>query len=125
MQETNVVASTTQAESGDITSASAGPAPSLASRSIAGAADVVEQPAADDSLPLAGSDEIQVEELFDFDLTETEYGETTRFSIDTDGILTITTPFDGTLELKARHVLELYEFLMNTITVWRPACKRS
>lgn len=125
MQETNVVASTTQAESGDITSASAGPAPSLASRSIAGAADVVEQPAADDSLPLAGSDEIQVEELFDFDLTGTEYGEATRFSIDTDGILTITTPFDSGIELEARHVLELYEFLMNTITVWRPACKRS
>lgn len=121
---TNVVASTTPAGGGDISPAPAGPATSQVVRSTAGAAGVVEQPAADDSPP-AGSDESFQDALFDFELSEPEAEETTRFGIDTDGILTIATPFDGSLELSALQVRELYNFLMNTITVWRPACKRS
>lgn len=123
--QTNVVASTTPAGGGDISPAPAGPATSQLVCSTAGAAGVVEQPAADDSPSPAGSDERFQDALFDFELSEPEAEETTRFGIDTDGILTIATPFDGSLELSALQVRELYNFLMNTITVWRPACKRS
>lgn len=122
--QTNVVASTTPAGGGDISPAPAGPATSQLVCSTAGAAGVVEQPAADDSPP-AGSDESFQDALFDFELSEPEAEETTRFGIDTAGILTIATPFDGGIELSALQVRELYNFLMNTITVWRPACKRS
>lgn len=121
----NVVVSTTPAEGGDITSAPVGPAPSQLDRNTAGAMGVVEPPKPVQTQAEAGSDEIELEELFDFDLTGLEPEETTRFGIDTTGILTIATPFDGGIELPANQVLELYEFLMNTITVWRPACKRS
>lgn len=123
--QTNVVASTTPAGGGDISPAPAGPATSQVVRSTAGAAGVVEPPKPEASPAEAGSDEIDLEELFDIELSEPPTGETTRFGIDTDGILTIATPFDGSLELSALQVRELYNFLMNTITVWRPACKRS
>lgn len=122
---TNVVASTTPAGGGDISPAPAGPAPSQVVRSTAGAAGVVEPPKPEASPAEAGSDEIHVEELFDIELSEPSPSEATRFAIDTTGILAIDTPYDGCLELPANQVLELYEFLMNTIHVWRPACKRS
>ena len=121
----NVVASTTPASGGDISLAPAGPATSPVVRSTAGATGVVEPTKPEASPAEAGSDEINIEELFDIDLSEQAPGETTRFGIDTAGVLAIATPYDGSLELPAHQVLELYEFLMNTIHVWRPACKRS
>ncbi len=121
----DVVASTTPAGGGDITPAPVVSAPSLASCSTAEDSGVVEPPKPVQTQAEAGSDEIELEELFDFDLIEPEPDETTRFGIDTTGILTIATPFDGSLELPAKQVSELYEFLMNTSTIWRPACKRS
>ena len=121
----NVVVSTTPAGGGDISPAPVVPAPSQLDRNTAGATGVVEPPKPVQTQAEAGSDEIDVKELFDFDLSGLEADETTRFGIDTTGILTIATPFDGGIELPANQVLELYEFLMNTITIWRPACKRS
>lgn len=123
--QANVVASTTPVGGGDISPTPVGPAPSPLDRNTAGAMGVVEPPKPVQTQAEAGSDEIELEELFDFDLTGIEADETTRFGIDTTGILTIATPFDGGIELPANHVLELYEFLMNTISIWRPACKRS
>jgi len=119
------VVSTTPAGGGDITPAPDVSAPSQVIRNTAEDTGVVEPPKPVQTQAEAGSDEIELEELFDFDLTGLEPEETTRFGIDTTGILTIATPFDGGIELPANQVRELYEFLMNTITVWRPACKRS
>ncbi len=121
----DVVASTTPVGGGDISPTPVGPAPSQLDRNTAGATGVVEPPKPVQTQAEVRSDEIEVDELFDFDLSGLEPEETTRFGIDTTGILTIATPFDGGIELPATQVLELYEFLMNTITIWRPACKRS
>ena len=120
--QTNVVAST-PAGGGDVT-----PAPDDRSTSLAKnsgeASGVVEPPKPEASPAAAGSNENLFDEAFDFDLRELEDDEMTRFGIDTDGRLRIDTPFDGSLELPAAQTLRLYEFLMDTMTVWRPACKR-
>lgn len=123
MTNSKHVVATTPAGGGDIT-----PAPDDRSTSLAKnsgeASGVVEPPKPEASPAEAGSDENLLDEAFDFDLREPEEEEITRFGIDTDGQLRIDTPFDGSIELPALQVRELYNFLMNTITVWRPACKR-
>lgn len=119
-----VVASTTPAGGGDISPAAEVATTSLASCLTVADPAVVEPPKPAELLVEARSDEITVEEWFDYELTAPEPEDATTFSIDTRGRLVITTPFDGSLELAADHVYRLHEFLLQTTTVWRPACSK-
>ena len=123
----HVVASTTPAEGGEITSAPAGLATSLAASITAGAAGVVEQRTADDSPPSVGSDEI-----IDFDLSgifeddDTDQNAFPRArrlicSASTDGQITVHRKGDIGLVLNADEARTLYEFLGDSARVWGKA----
>ncbi len=123
----HVVASTTPAEGGEITSAPIGLATSLAASSTAGAAGVVEQRTADDSPPSVGSDEI-----IDFDLSgifeddDTDQNAFPRArrlicSASTDGQITVHRKGDIGLVLNADEARTLYEFLGDSARVWGKA----
>ena len=116
---TNVVASTTPAGGGDISPAPAGPATSQLYSSTAGAAGVVEPPTPEASPAAAGSDEIDVKELFELQSDETANDYQSTFGIDNKGNLTIKTTYDGAaMILVTSDTCNLYKFLTKTINVW-------
>ncbi len=124
----NVVASTTPAGGGDISPAPAGLATSQQDRSTAGAAGVVEQPAADDSPQPAGSDEIRLDELFDIDIDDSDPDDDSDpaafrrarivCSASSDGQTTIHRFGSIGIVLTARETRQVYEFLADSARIW-------
>ena len=132
MSALNVVV-TTPAGGGDISPAPAGPAYLQEVSSIAGAAGVVEPPEPGEIPAEAGSDEITIDEVFDFDLEPVpdDDSDPAAFprsrrrivcSVSSDGQTTIHRFGVGGIVLTAAETRDLYEFLMSTLTIWRTKC---
>jgi hypothetical protein len=113
----------TQAVSGDITSAAGVEATSRQDRSTAPDPAAVEPPTPAPQQAEAGSGEIDID-LFDFDLQPASASDFTAYGIDTEGTLRIITRSGVMSELPNADVYRLYDFLMETITVWHPANRR-
>lgn len=122
----------TPAGGGDISPAPAVPATSLKYRSTAGDVGVVEQLTADDSPPSVGSDEIQMEEIFAYDLAARDleddsdpqaFPRSRRLicSVSSDGNTTIHRMGSVGIVLTAEETLEAYEFLAHTARIWSSA----
>lgn len=122
---------TTPAGGGEIT-----PAPvdrSTSQAFLSGeATGVVEQPAADELPPLAGSNEIHLDELFSFDLPGLDEDDDTDppalaranrmvFSASSDGQVTMHRRHSTGLALTASEAREAYEFLAATVAIWGKA----
>ena len=132
MNHLNVVAST-PAGGGDVSPAPAGPAHLQEVSSTAGAAGVVEPPTPGEIPAEAGSDEITLDEVFDFDLEPApdDDSDPAAFprsrrrivcSVNTNGYTTIHRRADNVLVLTAAETRDVYEFLMSTLTIWRTKC---
>jgi|JI10StandDraft_1071094.scaffolds.fasta_scaffold609140_2 hypothetical protein len=124
---------TTQAGSGDITPAAAVPPTSLAMRTPGGDAAVVEPPTLDEKPAKVCSDEIGLEEIFQFDLKplgdpDDDIDEISLpkslapvFGVSSDGQLTIHRRHSSGLVLTADETRSLYQFLGDSVRIWGAA----
>jgi hypothetical protein len=112
----------TQGASGDVTASAGVGATSRQDRSTAPDPAAVEPPTPAPQQAEAGSGEIDID-LIDFDLQPASARDCAIYEINTDGVLVITTNKEW-LELPNADVYRLYDFLMETITVWHPANRR-
>ena len=102
---------------------------------IAGAAGVVERAEPDEAPAAPGSDEIDVEEIFNFDICEIDPEDDTNdlafcrsrdrviFSASSDGQTTIHRFGTVGLVLTARETRELAGFLAETSSLWGEKCR--
>ena len=125
---------TTPAGGGDITPAPDGSAHLQEVSNTAEAAGVVERAKPDEAPAAPGSDEINVEEIFNFDIAEFEPEDDTDglafrrsrdrmiFSASSDGQTTIHRFDTVGLVLTARETRELAGFLAETSNLWGEKC---
>lgn len=126
---------TTQAGSGDVTPAPDRPAILQKVSITAGAAGVAERAEPDDSPAAPGSDEIDVEEIFNFDIDEIDPEDDTDdlafrrsrnrliCSASSDGQTSFHRFGTVGLVLTARETRDVYDFLAETARVWGEKCR--
>lgn len=126
---------TTQSGSGDITPAPDGSAHLQEVSNTAEAAGVVERAKPDEAPAAPGSDEIYVEEIFNFDIGELDPEDNTDgpafhrahgcmiFSASSDGQTSIHRFGTACLVLTAKETRELAGFLADTSSLWGEKCQ--
>lgn len=113
----------TQGVSGDVTASAEVVANSRQDSSTATDPAAVEPPTHAPQHAEAGSGEIDID-LVDFDLQPAVSDDRAIYEINTEGRLCITTSAEW-IEIQNADVYRLYDFLMETITVWHPANRLS